>query len=87
MSTDAERLDALRALQAAADRAAEVLTAALDSANEDVARDRIADLLGVSAAAAQVVLNRQLGSLTRQARDRIDAEVAQLTETAHRTDR
>jgi DNA gyrase/topoisomerase IV subunit A len=87
MSADAERLEVLRALQAAADRATDVLAAALDSADEDVALARVADLLGVSAVAARAVLNRQLHSLTRRSRDRIDAEVAQLTEHVHGTDR
>jgi Arc/MetJ family transcription regulator len=57
------------------------------SADDDDAVQRVAEMLGVSTTAARAVIDQQFRSLTRRARERINAEVAELTQKVDGTGR
>ena len=73
-----EKLEILRALLAAMDQRHKVMDAVADSETAHQAVDRLAQLLAVSEAAAQEVLNMQVRRLTAAGRRDIEQRIVEL---------
>lgn len=73
-----EELMILDALLRAMDRRDEVFQMIEDSENEDEARSRVGQLLGVDELGSRVVLDMQVRRLTRDQRQRLASRAAEL---------
>ena len=73
-----EELMMLDALLRAMDRRDEVFQMIEDSENEDEARSRVGQLLGVDELGSRVVLDMQVRRLTRDQRQRLASRAAEL---------
>lgn len=73
-----DELMILDALLSAMDRRDEVFRIIEDSENEDEARRRVGQLLGVDELGSRVVLDLQVRRLTRDQRQRLASRVAEL---------